>query len=167
MQSGVQDVDARHKAEHDGVGSRGVHRQRHRAGSASRQRHPGEFLAFEGDDGRGLHRAGAASSARRSRPGSRRPTRSIPPALPGGFHDPAGLAGGGEARFILGTDDQGRDLYSAILYGMRVSLVVGGLGCLLAAVIGIRWACSPAISAAAPTRSSCASPMSSSPFRRS
>jgi peptide/nickel transport system permease protein len=44
---------------------------------------------------------------------------------------------GGEARFILGTDDQGRDLYSAILYGMRVSLIVGGLGCLLAASIGI------------------------------
>jgi peptide/nickel transport system permease protein len=44
---------------------------------------------------------------------------------------------GGDPRFILGTDDQGRDLYSAILYGMRVSLVVGGLGCLLAAVIGI------------------------------
>ena len=44
---------------------------------------------------------------------------------------------GGEARFILGTDDQGRDLYSAILYGLRISLVVGGLGCILAASIGI------------------------------
>lgn len=44
---------------------------------------------------------------------------------------------GGEARFMLGTDDQGRDLYSAILYGLRVSLIVGGLGCILAASIGI------------------------------
>ena len=44
---------------------------------------------------------------------------------------------GGDPRFMLGTDDQGRDLYSAILYGMRVSLVVGLLGCLLAASIGI------------------------------
>ena len=44
---------------------------------------------------------------------------------------------GGDAKFILGTDDQGRDLYSAILYGLRVSLVVGGLGVLLAASIGI------------------------------
>lgn len=44
---------------------------------------------------------------------------------------------GGEARFMLGTDDQGRDLYSAILYGLRISLVVGGLGCILAALIGI------------------------------
>lgn len=44
---------------------------------------------------------------------------------------------GGEARFLFGTDDQGRDLYSAILYGLRVSLMVGGLGVLLAAGIGI------------------------------
>lgn len=44
---------------------------------------------------------------------------------------------GGEVRFMLGTDDQGRDLYSAILYGLRVSLIVGGLGCILAASIGI------------------------------
>ncbi|MCA1952837.1 MAG: ABC transporter permease [Hyphomicrobiales bacterium] len=44
---------------------------------------------------------------------------------------------GGDPRFLFGTDDQGRDLYSAILYGLRVSLVVGGLGVLLAAAIGI------------------------------
>jgi peptide/nickel transport system permease protein len=44
---------------------------------------------------------------------------------------------GGDPRFIFGTDDQGRDMYSAILYGLRVSLVVGGLGVLLAAAIGI------------------------------
>lgn len=44
---------------------------------------------------------------------------------------------GGDPRFIIGTDDQGRDMYSAILYGMRVSLTVGGLGVALAAAIGI------------------------------
>lgn len=44
---------------------------------------------------------------------------------------------GGDPRFLLGTDDQGRDLWSAMLYGLRVSLVVGGLGVLLAAAIGI------------------------------
>jgi peptide/nickel transport system permease protein len=43
----------------------------------------------------------------------------------------------GDPRFIIGTDDQGRDLYSAILYGLRVSLTVGGLGVALAATIGI------------------------------
>jgi peptide/nickel transport system permease protein len=44
---------------------------------------------------------------------------------------------GGDPRFIIGTDDQGRDMYSAILYGLRVSLIVGGLGVMLAAAIGI------------------------------
>jgi peptide/nickel transport system permease protein len=44
---------------------------------------------------------------------------------------------GGDPRFIIGTDDQGRDMYSAILYGLRVSLAVGGLGVMLAATIGI------------------------------
>ena len=44
---------------------------------------------------------------------------------------------GGDPKFILGTDDQGRDLYSAILYGLRVSLIVGLLGVALAATIGI------------------------------
>jgi peptide/nickel transport system permease protein len=44
---------------------------------------------------------------------------------------------GGDPKFILGTDDQGRDLYSAILHGLRVSLVVGGLGVALAASIGV------------------------------
>jgi peptide/nickel transport system permease protein len=39
--------------------------------------------------------------------------------------------------FILGTDDQGRDLYSTILYGMRISLFVGAAAVMLAMVIGI------------------------------
>ena len=44
---------------------------------------------------------------------------------------------GGDPRFFLGTDDQGRDMFSAILYGLQVSLLVGGLGVALAALIGI------------------------------
>jgi len=44
---------------------------------------------------------------------------------------------GGDARFLLGTDDQGRDLWSAILYGLRVSLLIGVFGVLLGGAIGI------------------------------
>jgi peptide/nickel transport system permease protein len=43
----------------------------------------------------------------------------------------------GEWRFLLGTDGQGRDLLSAILYGMRVSLAVGFLAVLFAMAVGI------------------------------
>ena len=39
--------------------------------------------------------------------------------------------------FILGTDDQGRDLLSAIIYGLRVSLFVGIMSVLLAMGLGI------------------------------
>lgn len=44
---------------------------------------------------------------------------------------------GGDPRFLLGADDQGRDVLSAILYGMRVSLLVGFASVLFAAVVGI------------------------------
>jgi peptide/nickel transport system permease protein len=43
----------------------------------------------------------------------------------------------GESRFPLGTDSQGRCVLSLILYGMRISLIVGFFGVLLAAVLGI------------------------------
>lgn len=39
--------------------------------------------------------------------------------------------------FWLGTDDQGRDVFSTILYGMRISLFVGFAAVLLAMVLGI------------------------------
>ena len=32
---------------------------------------------------------------------------------------------GGSSKFLLGTDDQGRDILSALIYGSRISLVVG------------------------------------------
>ena len=39
--------------------------------------------------------------------------------------------------FWLGTDDQGRDVFSTILYGMRVSLFVGFTAVLFALVLGV------------------------------
>lgn len=45
-------------------------------------------------------------------------------------------AEGGDSRYLLGTDDQGRDLLSAMLWGSRVSLLVGLSAVLLAAGLG-------------------------------
>ena len=44
---------------------------------------------------------------------------------------------GSDARFLIGTDDQGRDLLSAILYGTRLSLLVGLLSITFASVLGV------------------------------
>jgi peptide/nickel transport system permease protein len=44
---------------------------------------------------------------------------------------------GGQAKYILGTDDQGRDVYSAILFGMRISLAIGVASVLLSVVLGV------------------------------
>ncbi len=43
----------------------------------------------------------------------------------------------GQAPFLLGTDEQGRDILSAILYGLRISLAVGFLGVAFSATLGI------------------------------
>lgn len=53
---------------------------------------------------------------------------------PYGFTDAFGTEGG--PRFLLGTDDQGRDILSAIMFGLRVSLGVGFASVILAAVVG-------------------------------
>lgn len=41
------------------------------------------------------------------------------------------------SRFILGTDQQGRDIFSAIIYGSRTSLLIGMLGVILSGVLGV------------------------------
>ncbi|MGH6742267.1 MAG: ABC transporter permease, partial [Bradyrhizobium sp.] len=43
----------------------------------------------------------------------------------------------GQTPYLLGTDEQGRDVLSAILYGLRISLTVGVLGVLLSGTLGI------------------------------
>ena len=49
---------------------------------------------------------------------------------------PGEKAGSGELVYRLGTDGQGRDMLSAILYGLRVSLAVGAASGLIALTIG-------------------------------
>ncbi len=51
-----------------------------------------------------------------------------PPGTPNAFT---------QETFFLGTDDQGRDVFSTILYGLRISLFVGAAAVLLAMIIGV------------------------------
>lgn len=44
---------------------------------------------------------------------------------------------GGNPRFLLGTDDQGRDLFSTILLGSRSSIAIGMLSVALAMLVGV------------------------------
>ena len=43
----------------------------------------------------------------------------------------------GKAKFLLGTDDQGRDILSALMYGARISLLVGLASVLLSLIVGV------------------------------
>ncbi len=44
---------------------------------------------------------------------------------------------GGSMKFVLGTDDQGRDILSALIYGSRISLVVGLASVILSVLVGV------------------------------
>ena len=50
---------------------------------------------------------------------------------------PGSAAGDGSMRYLLGTDSQGRDILSAIVYGLRISIFIGVASTLCAAVIGV------------------------------
>jgi peptide/nickel transport system permease protein len=43
----------------------------------------------------------------------------------------------GKPKFLLGTDDQGRDILSALMFGARISLLVGVASVLLSLVVGV------------------------------
>src|SRR5690606_26108775 len=44
---------------------------------------------------------------------------------------------GGQWPYILGTDIQGRDIYSAILYGSRISIIIGIASVALSMIVGL------------------------------
>ncbi len=50
---------------------------------------------------------------------------------------PPSWMAGGEEKFLLGTDIQGRDLLSTMIYGLRISVLIGCGAVLLQAVLGI------------------------------
>jgi peptide/nickel transport system permease protein len=50
---------------------------------------------------------------------------------------PPGSLGMFGSHYLLGTDPQGRDMLSAVIFGLRTSLLVGGLSVVLAAAVGI------------------------------
>ena len=43
---------------------------------------------------------------------------------------------GGSSEFVFGTDSQGRDMFSSLLYGSRVSLYIGVVGMILSCALG-------------------------------
>ncbi len=47
-----------------------------------------------------------------------------------------GTVGGAGFTFWLGTDDQGRDMLSGIMYGLRISLMVGAGSAIIACLVG-------------------------------
>jgi len=58
-------------------------------------------------------------------------------SLSDGLKPPVFVSSDGDWSFPLGTDDQGRDVLSSIMYGTRLSLVVGLASVVVAMVLGI------------------------------
>ena len=67
-------------------------------------------------------------------------------AVSAGFlypRDPLALAGRplvwpfSNPRFLLGTDNSGRDIAAQIFHGARISLLIGGVATLIAVTIGV------------------------------
>ncbi|NMM07982.1 ABC transporter permease [Polaromonas sp.] len=51
--------------------------------------------------------------------------------------EPGKTSADGSLTFLMGTDDQGRDMLSAILYGIRISVAVGVISTVIALVLGL------------------------------
>ncbi len=50
---------------------------------------------------------------------------------------PPSWSEGGSVKYLLGTDDQGRDMLSAVIYGARISLIVGLASVVLSVAVGV------------------------------
>ena len=50
---------------------------------------------------------------------------------------PPAWSADGSTKYLLGTDDQGRDILSALMYGARISLAVGFASVVLSVLIGV------------------------------
>jgi peptide/nickel transport system permease protein len=50
---------------------------------------------------------------------------------------PPAWSSGGSVKYLLGTDDQGRDILSALMFGARISLLVGLASVALSVVVGV------------------------------
>ena len=44
---------------------------------------------------------------------------------------------GGQSKYLLGTDEQGRDVLSALFYGARISILIGGASVIVSVLIGV------------------------------
>lgn len=43
----------------------------------------------------------------------------------------------GQSKYLLGTDEQGRDVLSALMYGARISLLIGGASVVVSVLVGV------------------------------
>jgi peptide/nickel transport system permease protein len=44
---------------------------------------------------------------------------------------------GGSTKYLFGTDEQGRDVLSALMYGARISLLISGASVILSVIVGV------------------------------
>jgi peptide/nickel transport system permease protein len=72
---------------------------------------------------------------------------------------------GGSTQYLLGTDQLGRDVLSRLIFGARVSMIVGFTAVIFAGIIGTALGIISGYLGGWVTRSSCGSPTPGSPCR--